>query len=249
MPNWTTNAILMHASDRDKLINEDGNIDFNLLLPMPDSLHQTSGSITSAALDYYRGNLGYDDIREHIHHLDEKEAESVIAGEDSHGRYLRDDVDDFRYVTMYIEGRKYVIESAGQFRELGRIYAENQEQYGSATWYDWACTHWGTKWNASYTHIEELGEYLLVTFDTAWNAPSPYLIDEMHKACAKPFIYEAVDEDNSDVVYEPGEYEYFEPEDAVLFVAEEDDGYVYVAPRTDWTEEQAREAFSSRDFG
>jgi hypothetical protein len=41
-------------------------------------------------------------------------------------------------------------------------------------WYDWACEHWGTKWNACGFHVtsDESGRYVC-HFDTAWSPPVP----------------------------------------------------------------------------
>lgn len=41
-------------------------------------------------------------------------------------------------------------------------------------WYDWACDHWGTKWNACHYHVgrDEPGLYEC-GFDTAWSPPVP----------------------------------------------------------------------------
>ena len=41
-------------------------------------------------------------------------------------------------------------------------------------WYDWRCTHWGTKWPACEVEITQDDEdFLEITFDTAWSPPEP----------------------------------------------------------------------------
>ena len=50
----------------------------------------------------------------------------------------------------------------------------NIEKYGAPTWYEWRCTHWDTKWNASYAEVTENGDGSVhVQFDTAWTFPFP----------------------------------------------------------------------------
>jgi hypothetical protein len=41
-------------------------------------------------------------------------------------------------------------------------------------WYEWACKHWGTKWNANDFEVtrDEPGHYEF-SFDTAWSPPVP----------------------------------------------------------------------------
>ena len=71
-----------------------------------------------------------------------------------------------KYGSWNLEVKK----SFDEWADLGEKYLSNIEKYGASTWYDWHCTHWGTKWNAS----EPIwyGDNM-VTFDTAWSAPEP----------------------------------------------------------------------------
>ena len=57
--------------------------------------------------------------------------------------------------------------------ELGNLYIDNILKYGSATWYDWCCKNWGTKWNAMDSEgTPEEGE---ISFFTAWEEPLPII--------------------------------------------------------------------------
>jgi len=55
-------------------------------------------------------------------------------------------------------------------------FADDDHAPGSLfpKWYEWACKHWGTKWNASdfYVSIDER-ERFECRFDTAWSPPVP----------------------------------------------------------------------------
>jgi hypothetical protein len=50
----------------------------------------------------------------------------------------------------------------------------NIEKYGAPTWYEWRCQHWGTKWNACYAEVTDIGDGgIHVNFETAWDFPFP----------------------------------------------------------------------------
>lgn len=44
-------------------------------------------------------------------------------------------------------------------------------KYGAADWYDWARSHWGTKWNACFVEAQETPFRLIYDFTTAWSSP------------------------------------------------------------------------------
>ena len=63
-------------------------------------------------------------------------------------------------------------------------------KYGTASWYDWCCENWGTKWNAydveyftgpipNATNIKE-GRQLVYRLATAWAEPRPVINALMH---------------------------------------------------------------------
>ena len=57
---------------------------------------------------------------------------------------------------------------------MTREYSSYLERtYGADNWYDWACLHWGTKWDASTPWLESDGWELRYDFDTAWSPPEP----------------------------------------------------------------------------
>lgn len=55
------------------------------------------------------------------------------------------------------------------------IYAANKSKYGYASWYDWACSNWNTKWNAADVELEmqDNDTVAFYQFQTAWDAPIP----------------------------------------------------------------------------
>lgn len=61
--------------------------------------------------------------------------------------------------------------SFDEWADYGEIYLKNIEKYGAPTWYDWRCTHWGTKWNAHEPWWSDDNTEL--QFETAWSMPEP----------------------------------------------------------------------------
>ena len=65
-----------------------------------------------------------------------------------------------------------------RYKELGKIYSDNEKKYGYRSWYGWCNANWNTKWNAcdaSYTNG-------VLYFETAWNFPTPVMkkLSEMY---------------------------------------------------------------------
>lgn len=63
---------------------------------------------------------------------------------------------------------------------MGSVGPAEREKYGKDNWYDWRCAHWGTKWNAYFTHLDE--DNNAIEFDTAWSCPINVL-DKLAEIC------------------------------------------------------------------
>jgi len=54
-----------------------------------------------------------------------------------------------------------------------------KKEHGTASWYDWACEHWGTKWDVcnpwdtDEMYIDDDSVVHVFKFDTAWSPPFP----------------------------------------------------------------------------
>lgn len=60
---------------------------------------------------------------------------------------------------------------------------EDLEKYKEEGWYDWNVEHWGTKWDACSTHLENTSDTSAIySFETAWSIPEPIFtaISEQH---------------------------------------------------------------------
>lgn len=68
---------------------------------------------------------------------------------------------------------------------LAAIAKDNRKKYGFESWYDWACSYWGTKWDAGETDVNRINNRIVeLTFDTAWGPPGP-VIEAIHEQFPK----------------------------------------------------------------
>lgn len=116
-----------------------GEVDFNTLIPMPESLNIEAGS---------RGDTGY---RAYLEFLQQS------------SKYKRASTKE-----MLEESFRDRFKNDPEIWELGKQYYENTKLYGAPHWYDWRCDHWGTKWNAYDCNAVSEGVCEL-SFLTAWD--------------------------------------------------------------------------------
>lgn len=191
MPNWVQNEIIFENASDEKVAvlirelklaveNEDRAIDFNKLVPMPESLNITDGTITDFAIAYYvtdRLTIPFEqtNLRDLISNCFSNDWPAQVISN------VRKDVEvhDAEYSDMlYAKGQQYMY---------------NYEHYGCYNWYDWRCQNWGTKWNAC-----EDGWNLengMLVFQTAWSAPFPIIEAIAGKYPDLKFIHRWADED------------------------------------------------------
>ena len=134
-----------------------GSVDFNKIIPMPESLNIEAGSRTDRGLKAYRYFIeAYTAGRSAEDAL--KALENIPA--ESEEAFLRRRTD--------IKRDEW---------ELGKAAWRNIRDFGAPTWYDWCITNWGTKWNA-YGYDEGGADYHdgdSLYFQTTWSAPHPVL--------------------------------------------------------------------------
>lgn len=166
MPNWVMNKITCTNMSKltDLLINEEGNVDFNKLIPRPKDLDIDAGYGDYSNIKY-RGLHSEKDVCELVIIEGFKECyNKKITQEKFVGKIMEDElvVKAIRKLKNFPEAsishiRTYI---AGYF---------NLKRYGSVNWYDWDLHNWGTKWNANETVVDSD----VIEFQTAWSAPSP----------------------------------------------------------------------------
>lgn len=133
-----------------------GTVDFNKIIPMPESLNIEAGSKTNRGLKAYK-----EFIDMYTFGRSAEEAEKALENipVDSENAFLSQRTDIIK-----------------EEWELGKIAWQNIRQYGSPTWYEWSVANWGTKWNAyGYDEYTDYSGCKELTFETAWSAPHPIL--------------------------------------------------------------------------
>lgn len=183
MPNWTTTRMVVHENDLPAILNDDGEVDFNLVDPMPESLNVQCGAIGEIAMQLAWAREGG--------------RQGSALAKMLPDLYRRELADEGRI--SYFDGvESRSLHGVDEIADLGDVLVANSRVYGYSNWYDWCCSdeHWGTKWNADDTRVEKNGRGVaVVQFNTAWNAPSEALCAKIAEACRHPVRMEHADED------------------------------------------------------
>ena len=180
MPNHITNILRIEASEEltaqikseIRSVDEDGetrHIDFNKILPMPESLMITSGSTTSngIAILQYRAGDG---------------TEILKIMEYAWGKEFDTPEDLIEHM---------IVKGSANLEEAQKAL-DNERLYGCRDWYGWSTANWGTKWNAYSTNDTDTDE---VTFETAWSNPYPVIVALSAKYPEAVFHLRFADED------------------------------------------------------
>ncbi len=177
MPNWVRNIIWSEKDAVDMLIakycrfdSDSGQkeMDFNTLLQMPEELNIEFGSKSEDGIRLVltRLNPGCSYFGSPDKKLNQREyltLKMFLARNRLIGRH-----ESLTEVQIAEMKTKY----HGSLEEpevLGRKCFDNLQKYHAMNWYDWRIRHWGTKWNALNTVVEQNR----IRFDTAWNPPLP----------------------------------------------------------------------------
>ena len=192
MPNWVHNTIKVKALDfKDFIkdtINEEGNFDFEKIIPLSEDLHILANDMYKKITQPYHVNFYADDIKFQEEYVDSflkqfyndrisqknfvrlvnseltKEANSEVLNKwkEKYGEYTYNK-------NMYNDG---AIDFGSEvlYPELIAGYF-NCQRYGYPSWYSAQIDSWGTKWNACDVDINE--QDCIISFDTAWYMPEP----------------------------------------------------------------------------
>ena len=170
MPNWITNTITVKENVekfKKSLLNEKGEVDFNMVIPCPQDLIDTqSGSrqyIVNESSAWKR--------------TDEQKAiqlqlETLYKGTYTQKEFV-DLVMDETYNNPYFKMPREQWSEETTINVTKGFY--NLQKYGYIDWYNFCLDKWGTKWNVdpSECYIDELQDGTLkITFDTAWSTPA-----------------------------------------------------------------------------
>lgn len=171
MPYWTMNSMAVSAADLNVLLNAEGNLDFNLVRPMPAGLDITEGGLRRRAIKTAEARRCGD-------------AESLAqAAEDARPPATNGFRGEERYGP------------ADDLADLGEEHPWNAERYGFPSWWCWTSENWGTIFNAFDTCVERYGGYAVVSFRTAWSEPDHVMLADLAYMCSMPIWYEYANED------------------------------------------------------
>lgn len=224
MPNWVENTLTIRKEDRGFVINENGEVDFNLIRPMPETMVDTISPVDREAIYCYLSEKEskianvFSCLEHGIDSDIIKEYKEDLNRDKFYSRFREDWKDPFPELTkeQYID-EKY---------ELGKRYVFNKENYGVYDWYEWSYKNWGVKWNASDTDIVENGDYIKVVFSTPWRYPCNWL-NALKEKCDFHLAWEE-EQGYRGVVYtqrEEDERYIFREELDMLEYAETEDGF------------------------
>ena len=175
------------------LINNEGNVDFNLVAPMPTDLH-----IEKSSRSYQPNPTRQKEEEESVANgtrigkfatrtLIQKHSQELL--ETSFTKELSQDEFAQKIVEKSVVNLK---EKTNEFNPILDLIARgfyNLKKYGFVDWYDWSLNKWGTKWNADpdSVAISETENGLIIEFITAWTYPS-----SVYAELAKRFNFEVV---------------------------------------------------------
>jgi len=177
MPNWCHNRVTLSASNADHFAllrgmigSKDYPLDFQKILPMPESLNIEAGSCElgyRAMYGDYQGMLNYPWISKH--HVKTRE----------------------QLINLLWRILPETIEKAD-------LYKKNMDEHGHLNWYGWRIANWGTKWPvpAEDIVVSETEDYMVLEFDTAWSPAEGIhqkiieLIDEHNLAATISWFYD-----------------------------------------------------------
>lgn len=174
MPNWVTNRVV--AKDPkvliEKLVNKEGEVDFNILIPMSEDLNIPSSTYS------YEGNTPFtvsevhnDKQRkqQHATHLLDMIYDEGLTQQEFTLIAMQDE-SIVKAISTVLELSPFVQSNASTLNEALDTFIKgyyNNRKYGYVDWYNWSIANWGTKWNASSCVVSNT----FVEFDTAWAMP------------------------------------------------------------------------------
>ena len=162
MPNWCWNNMAFAKCDKNKILNQDAEVDFNLMVPMPETIKNTECSSMTEYWIYVflseKFTKSVDEVR--------KDPRSKAI----HNQFSED------WLSEVCERAKKEFNTPAKIDEAyktGYKYVVNYDLYGTPTWYEWSNKFWGCKWNASDTQLPDIegSSDFNVRFNTPWNVP------------------------------------------------------------------------------
>lgn len=177
MPNWVKNRIIAkdYAELKKHLVNEKGEVDFNVVMPMSQDLNITSGLDSYAQQPSWFSEVMAEKVKKQAPAdvLMAQHYNETITQEE----FVTECLLDKELVTTIRKIKDYKLR--GEHKMSKERLSEaldtfirgyfNVQRYGWKDWYDWSIDNWGTKWNACHEYIDD--ENKVIEFETAWSMP------------------------------------------------------------------------------
>lgn len=203
MPNYAYNELIFKSKeDFDKAVEKytkDGDLDFNTIIPLPESL---------ATMNGYMEDKHIKNITMYLINS----CPELIKSSNEPGFILRFikklcydtsliDVKMVMKIQRYINDYKdKKINYTNEDINKGKKALYNIVQFGYFDWYKWSIDNWETKWNACECIINP--KTLSIYWTTAWS-PTVKIANEIAKSCKYPVYYRYAEEQFTEYV---GEY-------------------------------------------
>ncbi len=155
MPNHIMNRLRLSGDQNriDELLKsvkgKDSVLDFNRIIPMPESLNIEAGSRTEKGLKAYKDFV-------YVYTFAGTEQKNLLN--------IPKEKEE-----IFLRARQDIRRDEWEF---GKAAFQNEQKYGATTWYEWARKNWGTKWSA---YNAEIGEDNTIMFNTAWSRAMPVI--------------------------------------------------------------------------
>jgi hypothetical protein len=185
MPNWVRQRVVARNPQELKkhLINEKGEVDFNMIIPMPQDLRITAGSYSYATPSKYFTSKSEEVILKRQKETVDVEFAKIYNDTITQQEFF-EEVMKHEDILKLIRNVKdwHIRKSKAHPYAMGKealkegyeTYIKgyfNIQRYGERDWYEWSISNWGTKWNASDSCFDE--ETGVAEFETAWSMPEP----------------------------------------------------------------------------
>ncbi len=239
MPNWVDNYLTISKKDKDLVLDANGNVDFSIIAPIPESFNRTISPTKKEAIylslsekctkkvpkdllekyEISEDNIQY--AKEIVNSKEERHAH--LHSEDN--VWVKDEDGIGMRCTTFITQSEYIDEMC----EMGNRYIENFDKYGCFNWYDYHYKQWGCKWNGCDTYTTKKGDKLEIRFDTPWCPPVAWL-EKLADKCTFHLAWEEEQGYRGIIHNENGYIEGFE---LPILEYDQEEGFVY--EDFDWT--------------
>ena len=168
-------------------------VDFNSLIPMPETLNVVSGGCSDECLRLYISDVFCNDdiygtkLKKHLGVL-QRYNNSKLFGKiniTTECLYTLAEISDrcSKLLEQYRADRKRIPFDEGPwFRTTADVIAygeqiyNNIEKYNAKDWYDWRIEHWGTKWGSYNNEQDIMPNCTKLKFETAWDIPYNFYV-------------------------------------------------------------------------